>query len=243
MLALAPGEFLLRLLVAMLLGLGVGLEREFRSDTPRAAGMRTLALVEMGAALFTLISAYGFAAFSGSGYALTDPSRVAAQIVSGIGFLGAGAILLRRQAIRGLTTAAAIWATAAIGMAVGLGFYLEAIGATVIALAVLEALRPIESRLFPRQQQSRIRIRINPGVVADPLEEVRAMCEAKKLAPNRLTIQQNERGTLIELVFSTRTSSGLLQLSQQLRASPMVRAIRTDVVAPKGEVKLPSPRK
>ena len=102
--ALAPGEFLLRLLVAMLLGLGIGLEREYRSDTPRAAGMRTLALVAMGSALFTLISAYGFAAFR----VTTDPSRIAAQIVTGMGFLGAGAILLHKQAVRGLTTAAAI---------------------------------------------------------------------------------------------------------------------------------------
>lgn len=237
MIALPLSEFLLRLLVAMLLGLGIGLEREYRSDTPRAAGMRTLALVAMGSALFTLISAYGFAAF----HIGTDPSRIAAQIVSGIGFLGAGAILLHRQAVRGLTTAAAIWATAAIGMACGLGLYLEAIGATVLALAVLEALRPLESRLFPRHQLSRIRIRTNPDAAADPLVAIQAICRELGLAPRKFVMQETARGALIELDFSARHADDLLELTRRLRALPMVRAMRTEVVAPKGGVRLSSP--
>ena len=233
MTALAPGEFLLRLLVAMLLGLGIGLEREFRSDTPRAAGMRTLALVAMGSALFTLISAYGFAAFHPG----TDPSRIAAQIVSGIGFLGAGAILLHRQAVRGLTTAAAIWATAAIGMTSGLGLYVESIGATALALAVLEALRPLESRLFPRHQLSRIRIRTSPDATADPLVAIQTVCRELDLTPRKFVIQETPRGALVELNFSVRHSDELLELTRRLRALPMVRAIRTEVTAPKGGVR------
>ena len=233
--ALAPGEFLLRLLVAMLLGLGIGLEREYRSDTPRAAGMRTLALVAMGSALFTLISAYGFAAF----HVTTDPSRIAAQIVTGIGFLGAGAILLHKQAVRGLTTAAAIWATAAIGMASGLGLYLESVGATILALAVLEALRPLESRLFPRHQLSRIRIRTNPDAGGDPLTAIETTCHELGLSPRKFIMQETPRGALVELEFSLRHPDELLQLTQRLRALPLVRAIRTEVIAPKGGVHFP----
>lgn len=226
MVALAPGEFLLRLLVAMLLGLGIGLEREYRSDTPRAAGMRTLALVAMGSALFTLISAYGFAAFR----VTTDPSRIAAQIVTGIGFLGAGAILLHKQAVRGLTTAAAIWGTAAIGMACGLGLYLEAIGAMVLALGVLEALRPLESRLFPRPQQSRVRLRLRPDVSGDPLETIQDACRELNLTPRKLVIRESLRGALIELEFLYQRPDDLMRLAQRLRTLPMVRALQADFV-------------
>lgn len=233
--ALALGDFLLRLFVAMLLGLGIGLEREFRSDTPRAAGMRTLALVTMGSALFTLISAYGFGAF----HAVTDPSRIAAQVVTGIGFLGAGAILLHKQAIRGLTTAAAVWATAAIGMACALGLYLESVSATVLALAVLEALRPIESRLFPRHLLSHIRIRTNPDSTADPLIAIETVCRELDLAPRKFVMQEGPRGALVDLDFTVRHSAELLLLTQRLRALPMVRAIRTEVIAPKGGVRFP----
>ena len=143
MVALAPGEFLLRLLVAMLLGLGIGLEREYRSDTPRAAGMRTLALVAMGSALFTLISAYGFAAFR----VTTDPSRVAAQIVTGIGFLGAGVIVKEGFSLRGLTTAASIWVASAIGVVLGAGSYWTGLAAAVVTLVALSILRQVEDRL------------------------------------------------------------------------------------------------
>jgi len=235
--ALALGDFLLRLFVAMLLGLGIGLEREYRSDTPRAAGMRTLALVTMGSALFTLISAYGFAAF----HAVIDPSRIAAQVVTGIGFLGAGAILLHKQAIRGLTTAAAVWSTAAIGMACGLGLYRESVSATILALAVLEALRPIESRLFPRHLLSHIRIRTNPDSTADPLVAIQTVCRELDLAPRKFVLQEGSRGALIELDFSVRHSDELIELTQRLRALQMVRAIRAEVVSPKGGVRFTSP--
>lgn len=239
MVELAPGEFLIRLSVAMLLGLIIGLEREYRSDTPRAAGMRTLAIVAMGSALFTLISAYGFAAFSSAAYARTDPSRIAAQIVSGIGFLGAGAILLHKQVVRGLTTAAAIWAVAAIGMACGLGLYLEAAGATMLSLAVLEALRPIESRLFPRHQQSRIRLKLKPGLSGNPIEAIQAVYIDLKLAPRRIIVFEGSRGAMIELEFMHRQPDEIIQLVQRLRALPVVSAIRTEVIAPKGTVRFP----
>jgi putative Mg2+ transporter-C (MgtC) family protein len=215
------------------LGLLIGLEREYRSDSPRAAGMRTLALVSMGSALFTILSAYGFVDFTSPLYARTDPSRIAAQIVTGIGFLGAGAILLHKQIVRGLTTAAAVWAIAAVGMACGLGLFVEAAGATVLALAVLELLRPIEARLFPHRQQSRIRLRLKPrSDGGDPLEPIRTIYRALHLVPRKIIVFESERGATIELHFAHHQAGAMIELTQQLRAMPEVTAIHTEVLLP-----------
>jgi putative Mg2+ transporter-C (MgtC) family protein len=130
-------EQLARLAIAAVLGGVIGAEREL-SDQP--AGLRTHILLTVGACLFTLISAYGFGPNS-------DPSRLAAQIVTGVGFLGGGAILRHGITIRGLTTAASIWATCAVGVAVGVGSYVLAVGATVLVLAALVGLRAIRNVL------------------------------------------------------------------------------------------------
>lgn len=233
MIALTAGDFLFRLFVAALLGLVVGLEREYRSSSPRAAGMRTLALVSMGSALFTILSAYGFVAFTSVLYARTDPSRIAAQIVTGIGFLGAGAIILNKRMVRGLTTAAAVWAIAAVGMASGLGLFAQAAGATVLALAVLELLRPVEAWLFPHHQQSRIRLRVNPTPdKSDPLEPIRLIYRDLHLVPRKVTVVESERGAMIELHFARHRAGEMIELVQRLRALPQVTAIRTEVLLP-----------
>ncbi len=130
-------EQLARLALAAGLGGVVGTEREL-ADQP--AGLRTHMLLSLGACLFTVISAY---AFGGS----ADPSRLAAQIVTGIGFLGGGAILRHGASIRGLTTAASIWATCALGVAVGVGRYALSVGATVLVLATLGVLRVLRNQL------------------------------------------------------------------------------------------------
>jgi putative Mg2+ transporter-C (MgtC) family protein len=124
-------EIAIRLVLAAVFGAAVGYERR-SSDKP--AGLRTLSLVAVGSALFTIISAYGFET--------ADQSRVAAQIVTGVGFLGAGTILRSGTSISGLTTAATIWATAAMGMAVGSGLYIAAVGGTVLMLAILYLFAP-----------------------------------------------------------------------------------------------------
>nr|WP_232369892.1 MgtC/SapB family protein [Prevotella illustrans] len=121
----------IRLVIALLLGGIIGIEREYRS---KDAGFRTHFLVAMGSALFTIISQYGFSE------ALKDSSRVAAQVVSGIGFLGAGIIIFQKNMVRGLTTAAGLWVTAAIGMACGTGMYLVAAVTTALVLFGLEVL-------------------------------------------------------------------------------------------------------
>lgn len=124
----------LKLVAALLFGGIVGLEREYRS---KDAGFRTHFLVALGAALFTIISQYGF------GDGVKDSSRVAAQVVSGIGFIGAGLIVFQKNTVRGLTTAAGLWVTAAIGMACGVGMYALAAIVTVLILLGLEVLNEI----------------------------------------------------------------------------------------------------
>lgn len=131
-------ELIVRLGIALALGAAIGFEREIDRQP---AGFRTHALVALGAALFTIISAYGF---SGSS---VDPTRIAAQIVSGIGFLGAGTILHHRGSIRGLTTAASLWSAAAVGMAAGAGLLLLALVGTVLIVVVLALLEGVEGIL------------------------------------------------------------------------------------------------
>jgi putative Mg2+ transporter-C (MgtC) family protein len=128
-----------RILIAALLGLAIGFEREIHGHP---AGLRTHMLVALGSALFTVLSIHGFLGEVGPGVdpsrlAAVDPTRIAAQIVSGIGFLGAGAILKDGIVIRGLTTAASLWATSAVGMAAGAGeFVIGAVGTTVILVSL-----------------------------------------------------------------------------------------------------------
>ncbi|MGH7734766.1 MAG: MgtC/SapB family protein, partial [Gemmatimonadales bacterium] len=132
----------LRLLVAAALGLAIGFEREIHGHP---AGLRTHMLVALGSALFTVLSIHGF--LGGTGVALVDPTRIAAQIVSGIGFLGAGAIIHQGNLVRGLTTAASLWATAAVGLAIGTGQYVLGFVAVVIMLFSLGPLNAIAGRI------------------------------------------------------------------------------------------------
>ena len=125
-------DFVLRLLVAGILGAVIGLDREYRA---KEAGYRTHFLVSLGSALIMIVSQYGFQEIIKEDSVTLDPSRVAAQVVSGIGFIGAGTIIFQKQIVRGLTTAAGIWATAGIGLAVGAG-----IAAMVLTLVGLEVL-------------------------------------------------------------------------------------------------------
>ena len=130
-------DFMLRLLVAGILGAIIGLDREYRA---KEAGYRTHFLVSLGSALIMIVSQYGFQEIIKENSVTLDPSRVAAQVVSGIGFIGAGTIILQKQIVSGLTTAAGIWATAGIGLAVGAGMYAIGIATTVLTLIGLELL-------------------------------------------------------------------------------------------------------
>ena len=146
---LTTAEALLRLLVAAALGGAIGLERELRDHE---AGFRTHLLVALGACVFTLVSAYAWTdwTFSTSSGVVFDPTRIAAQIVTGIGFLGAGAIIVRGISVRGLTTAATLWVVAAIGMAAGTGYYEVGLGAALLVLISLGPLKLISTRFVGR---------------------------------------------------------------------------------------------
>jgi len=141
---IALPDVLLRLCVAVALGAAIGLERE---RVESAAGLRTHALVSLGAALAVISSSFGFRDVVHAPNIVLDPSRIAAQVLSGIGFLGAGVIIFRKEIIRGLTTAASLWVVAAVGLAVGGGLYLAAALTTALALAILAVMKPLERRL------------------------------------------------------------------------------------------------
>ena len=128
-----------------MIGLALGFEREFRGY---AAGLRTMALVTAGACLFTGLGLIPFSR-------MVDPTRIAAQVVTGVGFLGAGSILRQGEDVRGLTTAASIWVAAAIGMAVGFGYYTTAVVSSIFVLLTLVALRWVETRFFPAKRNRR----------------------------------------------------------------------------------------
>ncbi|MGE0802956.1 MAG: MgtC/SapB family protein [Lautropia sp.] len=171
------GAIALRLLAAAALGGLVGIERERRHTW--TAGLRTHMLVSVGSCLFMLTSAYGFADVLDHDHVALDPSRIAAQVASGIGFLGAGAILLRKDFIRGLTTAASIWTVAAIGLACGGGLLGPAAATTALALLILAGIRPLEERFFRHGHAHHVVVRTAGGTEALP--ELRRAAQAHRL--------------------------------------------------------------
>ena len=171
---LSTTEALLRLLAAALLGGAIGFERELRDHE---AGFRTHLIVSLGACVFTLISAYAWTdwTFSTEKGLVFDPTRIAAQIVTGIGFLGAGAIIVRGINVRGLTTAATLWVCAAIGMAAGTGYYVVGFAATVMVLVSLGPLRVVSKKMVSRMrpEEATLAINLSPdGVAATVLARI-----------------------------------------------------------------------
>lgn len=164
-------EMLIRLLSAAALGSLIGFERE---RLLWAAGIRTHMLVCVGSCLIMLVSQYGFSNILSHQNIVLDPSRIAAQVVSGIGFLGAGSIIARGEIVKGLTTAASIWTVAAIGLAVGGGLYLAAGASTVIILIILAGIKPLEEAYRSRNQTCMLRVEVDnnnltPDIVRETL--------------------------------------------------------------------------
>jgi len=176
-------ELLLRLSLAAVLGGMIGFERELRE---REAGLRTHLLVALGSALFTIVGAYGFHEFLDSGQSVVraDPTRIAAQIVTGIGFLGAGAIIRQGLSVRGLTTAATLWVVAAVGLAAGAGYYSAAVITTAVVLIALWPLRVMAYRILRRFRVEDGRLVVElpsgtpPGELIDEVERVGARIAA-----------------------------------------------------------------
>ena len=185
---LAQWELVLRLVLAAALGGAIGWERE---RLRWAAGLRTHMLVSVGACLAMIVSAYAFQDVLGA-HVVLDPSRVAAQVVSGIGFLGAGMIIFRNEAVKGLTTAASVWAVAGVGLAAGSGLYTAAVAATLIILVILAGLKPIEEQYRAAHASLDLRIRgrrgeLSAGIVEDALG-------SRSTRIKRLVLQPSEDG-------------------------------------------------
>jgi putative Mg2+ transporter-C (MgtC) family protein len=203
------GEIVLRMALALVLGALVGAERERGGH---AAGMRTYAAVCLGSTIFMLVSAYGAQLLVGAGK--VDPTRIAAQVVSGIGFLGAGAIFMQRSTVRGLTTAAGIWAVAGIGLAVGAGWYFTGVAATAVMLIVLTGLKLIEDVLFPPQQ----RIILKVTVQEKRLDAVRQALADLKIRVRSVDLQVVDADTsLVKLSCSGPFDLPLERLTAAIR--------------------------
>ncbi|MHB9112193.1 MAG: MgtC/SapB family protein [Thermoleophilia bacterium] len=192
-------EEVLRIILGALLGGLVGLDREIRGQ---AAGLRTHTLVAMGATLFTLVSLYGFTGFEveGEETVALDPSRVASQIVVGIGFLGAGAIMRHGPSVKGLTTAASLWVVAALGMSVGVGYYLGAVTIAVLLLIILRVLRPAEDWLVGWVRPDEATLTIHMESNKTNSHNILGLLEEKKIRVREVNIDSTPEATVLRLI-------------------------------------------
>jgi putative Mg2+ transporter-C (MgtC) family protein len=208
-------ETILRLFIAVILGGAVGMERQ-RYDW--AAGLRTHMLVCLGSALIMIVSAFGFLPMLTTDHVSFDPSRVAAQVVSGIGFLGAGTILfLKREVIKGLTTAAGLWTVAGVGLAVGGGLYFAALATTILVLIILVAIKPYKKRFISKNRQTEIYLKLNRQQISfTALENV--LHEQKIIYNNlRLNNTKKENVYAVEIRFEKSVShNSILQVIESL---------------------------
>lgn len=201
---------LLQIVVATGLGAAIGMERELGAQ---AAGLRTHMLVCLGAALFTL---------AGVGLLSSDPTRIAAQVVTGIGFLGGGAILREGATVRGLTTAASLWLTAAIGLAVGLRHWFAAVVATALGLLVLWLVKQFEREWFPARRMLEVVLTLEPDA---PLDQVEA--RAHEVLPRSQVQRVSFSASGQSLVLTSQPQVGypIAMLGERLRAIPGVHGV------------------
>ncbi|MGM0369044.1 MAG: MgtC/SapB family protein [Bacillota bacterium] len=187
-------QIIIRLGLAFLLGALVGLERERNS---RPAGFRTNILVSVGSALIMMVSIQLFLKFSHSSD--VDPGRIAAQVVSGIGFLGAGTIIREQFSVKGLTTAASMWALAGIGLAIGAGFYLSGVFATFLVIITLTILNKLENNFHPKTSKWKLQLKVfdQPGFLGEISQEF----NKQKIVIQKLSINPcyEETKVLIDL--------------------------------------------
>ena len=203
-----------RLALATVLGLLIGIERE---RLEYAAGMRTHALVCVASALIMIVSTYGFPLPGEGAAAAHDPSRIAAQVVSGVGFLGAGVIFMRRNVIRGLTTAASVWAVAGIGLAAGGGLYVPAAMGAAFMLLIQGGMRPIERRMF-RHQAIRHRIAITTSSAFLLLPVIQEMLAGTEASLRSIEFDRKDSGKAekVELTLHATSERDMLTLVNRL---------------------------
>jgi putative Mg2+ transporter-C (MgtC) family protein len=180
-------HILLRLLLALLLGGLVGFERE---QSNHAAGLRTNILVCLGSCLLMLLSMYGFASFVDEPNVRVDPARLAAAVITGIGFLGAGTILFTGKSITGLTTAASLWVVSAIGLAVGAGFYFASATATIMVLVTLWAFNKLEKRYISAKKEHLLKIKVNN--LSKALLDINGLLTDQKIIIRKMLLEECE---------------------------------------------------
>ena len=209
-------EVILRVVLAAVLGGAIGLERELRD---REAGLRTHLLVSVGAALFTMVSAYAWTdwRFSTEEGLVFDPTRIAAQVVTGIGFLGAGAIIRQGLSVKGLTTAATLWVVAAIGMAAGVGYYEAALVTTALVLVSLWPLRILAYRLSARTrpEEGRLAVDLPAGASAVSVLEAVERAGADVTSIEFAEEGDHRRVDLLVRLASDRTAAELIDALTQ----------------------------
>ncbi len=215
-----------RMAVAMVLGAIIGMEREVR-DHP--AGLRTHATVALGAAVFGVISTTGFseiAAPRADTNLQADVTRVASQVVVGIGFLGAGLIFRRRGAVRNLTTAASLWVTAAVGLAAGVGDPGVAVVGTALMVGILAALRGPQHWLLRRTGRARRRLRVAVGEAGDVTALRTAVEGTEGVDVDRWRVEKHDGAVVVEASVSGRTARDLDDGISTLAGSPLVHDLR-----------------
>ena len=205
-------QHLISVLAAVVLGFAIGYERKLRF---KEAGIRTHTIVCAGSALIMVVSKYGF-----GDSAEADASRVAAQIVSGIGFLGAGIIIYRKHEIHGLTTAAGVWATSGVGMTAGAGLYIVAAGATVILIAV-QCLFHMNCKLFRTKKYFQIKICFLNG--GEECGKVKELFQTDRF--NRLVIERKGKETLYHATLNTDEEYSSAQLQEIMAENPFIKSI------------------
>ncbi len=225
-------EILFRLGVALALGAVVGFEREQKEH---AAGLRTLALVSLGCALFTIISAYGFLQLLTIPHTTLDPTRIASYIVAGIGFLGGGTIFLSRQneKVKGLTTAATIWVVAAVGIACGVGMILVALVTTLMTLFILFLL-PLGERVILPPPSSNIRyLHIKSASISGQfISDIYETCTRNKISIEKLTVISEQEEEEIAIICRIPDQATISRVIGELHSLPGMKSINADLRSP-----------
>ncbi len=218
---LAWSEVSLRLVLAAIFGAAIGMERERKEW---AAGMRTHMMVCVGSALMMLVSSFGFSDTYGVKDVMLDPSRVAAQIISGIGFIGAGTILfLKPNKVLGLTTASGLWTVAGIGMATGGGMYFAAVATTILSIIILWGMQPLQKKFSPKFQNKTLTITAKADT--EPRDLINRLMSSKSIEFNNFSVTNTKKEIVVELFLKKADHTLLLELVKDFNKDPSVKKV------------------
>lgn len=220
-------HMLLRMGLALLLGGLIGFERE---QSNHAAGLRTNTLVCLGSCLLMMLSMYGFGDFANEPNVRLDPARLAAQVITGIGFLGAGTILFTGKSITGLTTAASLWVVSAIGLAVGAGFYLAALTATGSVYFILWAMNKVEKRFLRGKREQMIRIYADDRSTL--LQAMNAIIHEQDIVVRKMTVSDqtdvHEGRVMVQMYVTLPKQVSIMLLVNEINDVGGVRGVSTE---------------